>query len=102
MEKRRRIWSILLLAVYLAAMSCVVSHRHEAPHFSELESAESYSPGIADCVLCHFLWLPYVFALIAVFLPPVFAIRTICIPERNYFVASFLGCLKSRAPPVLE
>lgn len=113
MDKKRRIFSTFLLAVYLTALLCAVSHRHEALLIPEQEECaecvhhlphtghiSTYSGGMASCVFCHFLGLPYVFLPFAVMLLPEHVLGTLFSPQRNAFIAACSSHTQSRAPPV--
>lgn len=114
MESRKRIGASLLLAVYLAALAGVFSHRHQPLVVSEPECARcvhhephtghllAFNGGLSDCVLCHFLGLPYVYTKLAAFLLPAFVYKSIDTRRQNYAVSTFFCQLKSRAPPVSE
>lgn len=115
MEKFRRIASTFLLAVYLTALAGVFSHRHEAPSLSHEPECEqcvnhmphtghltAFSGGLSDCVLCHFLGLPYVYTQLAALLLPAFVYKSIDTLEQSKTVSAFSGLNLSRAPPVSE
>jgi len=112
MERTRRHISVLLLTVFLSALLASSLHRHPAVESHDPACAEcvhhlphaghisSYAGPVADCVLCHFLGLPFVIMVAtatlaaAVFLkgiPDVF-----CRPA----AAVFLRHIQPRAPPV--
>ncbi len=115
MEKRARIVSTFLLAVYLTALAGVFSHRHESAdrsHEPECEQCVNHLPhaghlnafsgGLSDCVLCHFMGLPYVYTQTAALLLPAFVYKSIDSLETAKTVSAFSGLNLSRAPPVSE
>ena len=115
MERRTRIGSTLLLAVYLTALAGVFMHRHEASGQSQEPECEqcvnhmphaghltAFSGGLSDCVLCHFLGLPYVYTRTAALALPALVYKSIDTLEQNRSVSAFHDHVKSRAPPVSE
>lgn len=115
MERRRNIVATLLLAVYMTALAGVMCHRHEAVTQHEEPACEqcvnhqphcghllSFSGGLSDCVLCHFLGLPYVYTNQAALVLPAFVCKSIDTLEQNFAVSAYSGLVKSRAPPVSE
>ena len=115
MERRARIGSTFLLAVYLTALAGVFMHRHEAsgqrlePECSQCVNHQphsghllSFSGGLSDCVLCHFLGLPYVYTRTAALALPALVYKSIDTLEQNRSVSAFHNHVKSRAPPVSE
>lgn len=98
MELRRRIISILLLAVFLPALLASSLHRHH--HDSHEEAAEcidchhqsghltSGEQGLDECLLCQFVGLPFIVALAATVLP---------LDRRG---EAFYGFLRQRVSPV--
>lgn len=108
MEQRRRILSLLLLAVFLPAVLASSLHRH--PHEEAFSCVDCHhesghllpdESGIDDCVLCHFLVLPYIAALAATVLPPVVRLKTFDGAPEQDVPAVRLRHNHSRAPPVL-
>ena len=111
MELKRRIISLLLLAVFVPAVFASSLHRHH--HVSEEASIEcvdchhhsghliSAVQGIDDCVLCHFLGLPFVLALSALVLPPAMLLSGLAPRPQWAAVSSHIRHTRSRAPPVL-
>ncbi|MBR1573994.1 MAG: hypothetical protein IJ652_03990 [Bacteroidales bacterium] len=114
MEKRRTVISALLLAVFLPALLSSVLHRHpeadrhieectacvhHLPHPGHLSALEG---GISDCVLCHFLGLPYILASLAAMLrpTPLMTVRYAWIRKSPAAAPSYRRT--SRAPPVLR
>jgi len=108
MEQRRRILSFLLLAVFLPAVLASSLHRH--PHEEAFSCIDCHhesghllpgAGGIDDCVLCHFLGLPYIAALAATVLPLVVRLKTDFGRQEQDIPAGSLRHNRSRAPPVL-
>ena len=115
MERRARIGSTLLLAVYLTALAGVFMHRHESAaqrqepeceqcvnHMPHAGHLTAFSGGLSDCVLCHFLGLPYVYTRPAALVLPAFVYKSIDTLEQSITVSAFSGLNLSRAPPVSE
>ena len=114
MEKRRRILAAVLLAVFLPAFLASVLHDHPAAAAEVAECMEcvhhhphaghisAYHGGISDCVLCHFLGLPFVVSLAAVILLSAALRRTFYLFSYRPHLAVFLNHLRSRAPPVFS
>ena len=98
MELKRRIFSILLLAVFLPALVASSVHRHHADaHEGTVECVDCHhqsghlasgAQGLDECLLCQFLGLPFVVALLAAALPL----------DRR--VEAFYGFLRQRVSPV--
>lgn len=108
MGQRRRILSFLLLAVFLPAVLASSLHRH--PHEEAFSCVDCHhesghllpgTGGIDDCVLCHFLGLPYIAALAATVLPLVVRLKTDFCRQEQDIPAGSLRHNRSRAPPVL-
>lgn len=110
MELKRRVLSLLLLAVFVPALFASSLHRHH--HDSEGAAVEcvdchhhsghliSAVQGIDDCVLCHFLALSFLVALIATILPPVSRLNGYYGFLRQTVPAADRRHNRSRAPPV--
>ena len=98
MELRRRIISILLLAVFLPALLASSLHRHHHDsHEGAVECVDCHhqsghlasgAQGLDECLLCQFLGLPFIIALLAAALPL----------DRR--VEAFYGFLRQRVSPV--
>ena len=114
MERLRRISSIILLAVFLPAFVASVIHKHpEEVHFQE-ECVQcyhhlphqghigQYKGGISDCILCHFLGLPFIASLVAVILSPAMLGKTLYFFPRIVRIGVYLRTLHPRAPPVFS
>jgi hypothetical protein len=113
MEKARRVISFILLTVFLSAFVASSLHRHPAHEPDGVECAQcvhhlphnghiaSYDGGLSDCVLCHFIGLPFVISLALAILPSARLIRTLFSSLRRPFVSAHLRLAPSRAPPVL-
>jgi len=108
MEQKRRILSLLLLAVFLPAVLASSLHRH--PHEEEFSCVDCHhasghllpgEAGLDDCVLCHFLGLPYIAALAATVLPLVVRLKTVYGAPEQDVPAVRLRHNRSRAPPIL-
>lgn len=113
MEKRRRICSLLLLAVFLPAMLASFLHRHphqisltqecvqcvhHLPHQDHLNVGHG---GFSECVLCQFLSLPFI-AAISAGAVTVTAVRKACYLFSSHpHLAVHLKNSHTRAPPVL-
>ena len=104
MERRARIGSTFLLAVYLTALAGVFMHRHESAAQSQEPECEqcvnhmphagrltAFSGGLSDCVLCHFLGLPYVYTRQAALVLPAFVYKSIDTLEQSKTVSAFSG-----------
>lgn len=110
MELKRRIISLLLLAVFVPAVFASSLHRHH--HVSEEAAVEcvdchhhsghliSAVQGIDDCVLCHFLGLSFIVALDATLLPPASRLNAFYGVLRQAVPAAGPRHNRSRAPPV--
>jgi len=112
MERKRRHIGFLLLTVFLSAWLASSLHRHPAAVAGDPDCAEcvhhlphaghisDYAGPVADCVLCHFLGLPFMIMLVAAFLPA----ATLLKEESDFIhspsIAVFLRHLQPRAPPV--
>lgn len=114
MEKRRRILSILLLAVFLPAFAASILHTHPeaVPESEECAECVHHLPhaghisadsgGLSDCVLCHFLGLPYVVsAAVAVLSGTALRQSFYRFADRPYLAAHLLKN-HTRAPPVFS
>jgi len=111
MEKMRRYIGVFLLTVFLAAYGTSSLHKHPEQHEDAvcLECVQhhhsnhigTYDGGLSDCVLCHFLGLPFVIALASAILPGASLIRSLFTDLRRPFVSAHLRLAPSRAPPVL-
>lgn len=108
MEQKRRIFSFLLLAVFLPAVLASSLHHHS--HEEEISCVDCHhtsghllpgEAGIDDCVLCHFLGLPYIAALAATVLPLVVRLKTLYGSQEQDIRPARLRHNHSRAPPVL-
>jgi len=108
MELKRRIFSFLLLAVFLPAVLASSFHHHD--HEEEFSCVDCHhesghllpgTAGIDDCVLCHFLALPYIAAALVAVLPLVLDLETISCTLKQDLRAVRLRHNHSRAPPVL-
>ena len=114
MEKLRRHIGLLLLAVFLSAFVTSVLHRHPAvvvetvvcdacaqhlPHSGHIGDDNT---ALSQCVLCHFLGLPFLVVLTLAILPSARLIRTLFTALRSPFVAEHLRLAPSRAPPVVS
>ncbi len=114
MDKKRSIISLVLLTVFLSAYMTSSVHKHpqqeseavvcakcvhHLPHAGHLSS---FDGGLSDCVLCHFLGLPFVITLALVILPAASLIRTLYTVLRRPFVSALMRYSLSRAPPVLS
>ncbi|MCR4570655.1 MAG: hypothetical protein K5652_00435 [Bacteroidales bacterium] len=112
MRKYGHIISTFLLAVFLTALLLSAFHTHPAhieeprceqcehhiPHPGHIAAVES---GISDCLLCHFLGLPFVLALSALVLPPAMLLSGLAPRPQWAAVSSHIRHTRSRAPPVL-
>lgn len=111
MEKTRRIISTLLLLVYLAALSCVSFHRHgegssDSPecaqcvqHLPHQGHLSAYGGGFTDCVLCQFLTLAWLPALLVVLFPVVLFLVSLAKASKAAVHSEFPWQRTSRAPP---
>ena len=110
MERTRRLISVFLLTVFLSALTVSSVHRHpvhqEGPlceacvhHLPHAGHIGAHDGGLSDCVLCHFLGLPFILALTAVLLPLLRLLRRVSAPVRTAPVSACLQTLRSRAPP---
>jgi len=112
MEKLRRYGSIFLLTVFLAAYLTSSLHKH--PQVIEEETVcvqcllhhhsshiSEYDGGFSECVLCHFLGLPFLVALVSAIIPFARLVRSILSYLRRPFVPTRLRINSSRAPPVM-
>lgn len=110
MDLKRRIISVLLLAVFLPAFFASSLHRHdhsleETPacvdchHHSGHLAADTI--GIDDCVLCHFLGLPFIAALALTVLTGASRVGTLFGFRPQRVGAVSLRHNRSRAPPFL-
>ena len=114
MERRRRIFAILMLAVFLPSFAVSVLHRHPEIPISDTQCAQcvhhhphqghlrAFDGGISDCVLCHFLGLPFVATIAAAVLTPAKRPVSIYILCNRFSEAPFLSHNRSRAPPVFS
>ena len=113
MEKMRRLVSVVLLAVFLTAFGTSLSHRHvQHQHGPECEQCVHHQPhaghlgqydgGLSDCVLCHFLGLPFIVSLAACILPPAKRLGTLYSFLPKPFVSAHFRLSPSRAPPVFS
>ena len=113
MEKARRIISFLLLAGFLSAFMASSLHRHPVSDAAEVACAQcvhhlphnghlsSYDGSLSDCVLCHFIGLPFVVSLALAILPSARLISTLYSSLRRPFISAHLRLSSPRAPPVL-
>ncbi len=114
MDKKRTFISLVLLTVFLSAYLTSSVHKHpqresdtvvcekcvhHLPHSGHLSA---YDGGLSDCVLCHFLGLPFVITLAMAILPAARLLRTLYSNLRGPFVSAHLRFSPSRAPPVLS
>ena len=114
MERRRRIFSALLLAVFLPAFLASVLHTHpqasvqqpecfqcvhHLPHTGHLSAADG---SLSSCVLCHFLGLPFIACIAAVFLLPAQVRSAFRAVSRDARISLHLRLNHSRAPPVFS
>jgi len=112
MEKRRRIIAFILLAVFLPAFMLSILHKHtdsalikeECPqcvhHIPHAGHINAYDGGISECIICHFLCIPFVVVLAAVILPPASLQITVYSFVRKSYLTDGLRHNLSRAPPV--
>ena len=113
MEKRKRIAALLMLVVYLAAFTFSYTHRHEAvvniteecedcvhhlPHPGHLTALGG---GISDCVLCHFIGLPFIVSLLTVVAAVTLECYRVSSAPRTELQEQHLRLRQSRAPPVV-
>ena len=112
MEKRRHIIATFLLAVLLPAF--IVSFLHSHPEYPadehECEECLHHHPhaghivagsgSFSDCVLCHFLGIPFIATLAAAFLPSARRLNCRCAFLHEACVEAFRQINLSRAPPV--
>ena len=110
MELKRRIISLLLLAVFVPAVFASSLHRHH--HVSEEASIEcvdchhqsghlvSGPQGLDECLLCQFLGLPFIVALLAAALPLDRRMEAFYGFLRQRVSSVGLRHNRSRAPPV--
>jgi len=114
MERRRRILSILLLAVFLPAMLVSSLHHHNDIHDSEVECEDcvhhiphaghliAHNGCLSECVLCHFLALTYVPAHAAELSTPTIILAAAFDFFQEPFIAATFFHGHTRAPPVAE
>lgn len=112
MEKARRIISFILLTVFLAAYGTSSLHKHQE-HFEEdsvcaecvqhhhRSHLSTFDGALSECVLCHFLGLPFIVTLALVILPAASLIRSLFTNLDRAVVSAHLRLALSRAPPVL-
>ena len=110
MELKRRIISILLLAVFLPALVASSVHRHHPDgHEGTVECVDCHhqsghlatgAQGLDECLLCQFLGLPFVIALLAAALPLDRRVAAFYGFLRQRVSAVGLRHNRSRAPPV--
>ena len=114
MEKRRRILSLILLAVFLPAFFASILHTHQEtieisaectecvhhlPHAGHVSASDG---GFSDCLLCHFLGLPFIITLAAVILPAAHRFDFLYSFLSRPFVAAVVRLGQTRAPPVFS
>lgn len=111
MDKSRHIISNFLLAVFLSALFVSSFHTHPA-HFEEplCEDCVHHLPhpghigsqdgALSECLLCHFLALPYVIALAVLVLAPARLLSGVIFHPQWAPVSAHLHHTRSRAPPV--
>lgn len=114
MEKRRRILSLILLAVFLPAFYASILHTHQEAveltpectecvhHLPHAGHVRAYDGGLSDCLLCQFLGLPYVITLAAVILAAASRFDFLYTFLNRPFVPSVVRLGQSRAPPVFS
>ena len=114
MEKRRRILSLILLAVFLPAFFASILHTHQEAieisaectecvhHLPHAGHVRAYDGGFSDCLLCHFLGLPFVISLAAVILPAAHRFDFLYSFLSRPFVAAVVRLGQTRAPPVFS
>lgn len=114
MEKKRRILSLILLAVFLPAFFASILHTHQeiieisaectecVHHLPHAGHVRAYDGGLSDCLLCHFLGLPFVISLAAVILPSAHRFDFLYSFLSRPFVTSVVRLGQTRAPPVFS
>lgn len=114
MDKKRRIFSFLLLAVFLPAFLASVLHTHQevipaseecfdcARQHHHSGHISAYNGTISNCVLCHFLGLPYVIGAAAIFLYPAELGKPFYSFSSKSHHAAILRNNHTRAPPVFS
>ncbi len=110
MELKRRIISLLLLAVFLPALVASSVHRHDSSaHEETVECVDCHhqsghlasgAQGLDECLLCQFLGLPFIIALLAAALPLDRRVEAFYGFLRQRVRAVGLRHNRSRAPPV--
>ncbi|MCR5519170.1 MAG: hypothetical protein K6F21_02455 [Bacteroidales bacterium] len=111
MRSTKRIVSVFLLAVYLLAAFAASFHHHPVlPDEPKCEQCAQHVPhhghlvpidgGLSNCLLCHFLGLPYVLAMAALLLPPTRLLSGIISNLQQAVFSAHLLDTRSRAPPV--
>ena len=114
MEKKRRILSLILLAVFLPAFFASILHTHQETieisaectecvhHLPHAGHVRAYDGGLSDCLLCHFLGLSFVISLAAVILPSADRFDFLYSFLSRPFVTSVVRLGQTRAPPVFS
>ena len=114
MEKKRRILSLILLAVFLPAFFASILHTHQETieisaectecvhHLPHAGHVRAYDGGLSDCLLCHFLGLPFVISMAAVILPAAHRFDFLYSFLSRPFGTSVVRLGQTRAPPVFS
>lgn len=112
--RRVRFFSKVMLAVFLPALILSSVHKHPVP---ENESEECYEcvhhlphaghlsaghSGIHECVLCHFLGLPFLSSVRIARLPLLTILLVLGAVSEENIRTGFEGDLRTRAPPVSD
>ena len=111
MGKRRQWFAVCLLAVFLPALLISSLHHHEAetadtvdciqcahhlPHPGHLSNAAS---GMQECVLCHFIGLPFLLSLVLALTPLHRSISLERADRADGIASTHPHSRHSRAPP---
>ena len=111
---RSKLYSFLLLAVFLPAWLLATLHTHPQTEANEVECAQCLhhlphaghlvagNGEMGECVLCHFLSLPAMAAPLVVLLGFVPCSRSVRAFLQQRAASAYINLSKSRAPPVLS